>query len=88
MECQDRLKPSEGRGLRVTWTYRIGQDLFSSGNIGGGGERRMIAPHTLAGVAMVTRGGRGRGRVKWKVPDHHVVAAHWPNGEYCMIWRI
>jgi hypothetical protein len=28
---------------------------------------------------MVTRGGRGRGRVKWKVPDHHVVAAHWPN---------
>jgi hypothetical protein len=24
-----------------------------------------------AEIAMVTRGGRGRGRVKWKVPDRH-----------------
>jgi hypothetical protein len=31
MECWDRLKPSEGRGLRVMWTYRIGWDLFSNG---------------------------------------------------------
>jgi hypothetical protein len=44
--------------------------------IGRGGERRVIAhcQELPEGVAMVTRGGRGRGRVKWKVPDPHAVA--------------
>jgi hypothetical protein len=47
MECQDRLKPIKGRGLRVMWTYQIGQNLPPAGaavaTIGGGGERTVIA---------------------------------------------
>jgi hypothetical protein len=47
--------------------------------LGGAGKMRVIACQweLPAGIAMVTRGGRGR--VKWKVPDRHVVAALWPN---------
>jgi hypothetical protein len=62
VECRDRLKPSEGRGLRVMWTYRIGQDLFSAGRSCHSNQR-----------------GKREGRVKWKVPDHHAVAAYQPN---------
>jgi hypothetical protein len=73
----------------VTWTYRIGPDLFPAVGTamvtrGGRGRRRVKWKvhdhHGPAGVAMATRGGgRGKGRVRWKVPDRHKVAAHWPN---------
>jgi hypothetical protein len=59
VECQDRLKPSEGRGLRVMWTYRIGQDLFSAGGSCCGKHRRRRGEEgdcLAAGVAVATRG--------------------------------
>jgi hypothetical protein len=82
VECRDRLKPSEGRGLRVMWTYRIGQDLFSTSRSCRGNHRRRRGEEgdcSPAGVAMESEGEEERGRVKWKVPDSHTVAAHWPN---------
>jgi hypothetical protein len=57
--------------------------------IGGGGKGRVIARWlllpvavgvvSLGRVATATRGGRRRGKVEWKIPNHHAVAAHWPN---------
>jgi hypothetical protein len=49
--------------------------------IGGGGKRRVIAHQRElpVGGAMVTKGGRGRGRVSGKSLIAMLVAAHRPN---------
>jgi hypothetical protein len=49
--------------------------------IGGGGESRVIACcwELPAGVAMVTRGGRGKGEGEEESPWSHGVAAHRTN---------
>jgi hypothetical protein len=64
VECRDRLKPSEGRGLRVMWTYRIGRDLFSTSGSCHGNHRGRRREGDCPPVGVASRSCHGNQRGK------------------------